>query len=118
MDPLRDRLDQLRSEADLLRRRGLEREARLTESIVEEVQAALREWHHQELTVAEAAVESGYSEKSLRRMVRDGKIPDSRPSGSEGRIQIQRRHLPRKPGSERTSSTEAVQRHVARVRGS
>lgn len=117
MSPFEELVARLRREAELLRRRGLEREARLEESIAEDVEAALRDWRHEELTVAEAADESGYSPKTLRRMVREGRIPDSRPEGSKGKIRVRRRDLPRKPGAERNQVREAVQRHVEQSRG-
>lgn len=117
-DPLADLAAGLREEAALFRRRGLEREARLEESIAEDVEAAVRDYRREELTVAEAAAESGYSEKSLRRMVREGRIPDRRPSGSQGgAIRIRRRDLPRKPGAERDAVSDAVARHVDRAGG-
>lgn len=118
MDPLEALTTRLREEATLLRRRGLEREARLEESIAEDVEAALREWRHEELTVAQAAEESGYSEKSIRRMVREGRIPDSRPDGSRETIWVRRRDIPRKPGAERNPVSDAVERHVGRASGS
>lgn len=96
--PLEKLVERLRSEAELLRRRGLEREARLEESIAEEVEAAFRDWRQEELTVAEAAGESGYSKERLRELVRERKIPDPRPPDSQGEIRIRRCDLPRKPG--------------------
>lgn len=117
MSPLAKLVERLRREADLLRRRGLEREARLEESIAEDVEAALREHRHEELTVAEASEESGYAPKTLRRMVRENRIPDARPEGSEGEIRVRRRDLPRKPGAEREPVREAVARHVERAGG-
>lgn len=115
MDPLAALTAKLRDEAELMRQRGLEREARLEESIVEEIETALRAWQHEELTVQEAAEESGYSPKTLRRMVRKGRIPDSRPDASQAEIRIRRRDLPRKPGGERDPVRDAVERHVQRA---
>lgn len=113
MSPLDDLLARLRREAALFRRRGLEREARLQESVAEDVEAALRDWRHEELTVAEASEESGFAEKTLRRMVREGRLPDSRPDGSRAEIRVRRCDLPRKPGAERDDAVrEAVRRHV------
>ena len=116
-DPLERLVARLQEEAELLRRRGLEREADLEESIAEDVEAALRDWRHEELSVAEASEESGYSEKTLRRMVRQGRIHDSRTPGSREEIRIRRRDLPRKPGAERDPVEDAVSRHVERVVG-
>ena len=120
MDPLavlRELAETWQQEAELLRHRGAPRQAKALESAADELENRLREWRHEELTVQEAAEESGYSPKTLRRMVREGRIPDSRPDGSRSEIRIRRRDLPRKPGSERDPVTEAVDRHVQRVTG-
>lgn len=74
-----------------------------------ELETALRQWRNEALTVAEAAAESGYSEETLRELVRDGPIPDSRPPASQGRITIKRKHLPRKPPEAESRDLEAVE---------
>lgn len=101
MDPLAELATSLREEAALLRRRGLEREARLEESIADDLEVALRAHLQEELTLREAAVESGYSVRRLREMVREGKIPDNRPDGGQGEIRVRRCDLPRKPAADR-----------------
>lgn len=101
----------------MLRRRGLEREATLEDSIVDEVESALRAHAQQELDLQEAATESGYSKKRLRELVREGKIPDIRPEGSSGPIRVRRCDLPRKPGADR-EQLSPVDRLEARLRGS
>jgi hypothetical protein len=83
----------------VLRRRGAVVQADVLESVAEDFDRRLVEWENQELTVAEAAAESGYSEEHLRELVRAGRLPDNRPPGSEGRILIRRCDLPRKPTS-------------------
>lgn len=94
-----------RSDADLLRRYGDERGATVCELHAGGLEVAWREWELEELSVAQAAAESGYSEDHLRQLVRDGKLPDNRPPGSQGEIRIPRRDLPRKPpGQRRTVS--------------
>ena len=60
-----------------------------------ELEDAIQSHHLEELTVQEAAIESGYSEWHLRDLVRSGGIPAQR-NGS--RWLIQRRHLPQRPG--------------------
>ena len=47
------------------------------------------------LTLQEAAVESGYSHRHLRRIMENGTIPNS---GSPESPRLIRSHLPRKPG--------------------
>lgn len=112
---LADLVKQLRGEVELLRRRGLEREARLEESIAEDVELALRDYAYEELPLREAAAESGYSVKRLRELVHEGKIPDGRPDGTQGEIRIRRCDLPRKPASHREPSP--VDLLELRVRG-
>lgn len=98
--PLADLTERLRRDADLFRRRGVDREADLLESVAEEVEATVCDYLHAELTVAKASEESGFAEKTTRPMVR-GRIPDSRSEGSEGEIRVWRRDLPRKPAGDR-----------------
>jgi excisionase family DNA binding protein len=86
-----------REEAAVLRRRHAGIQAEVLEGVAGDLEDRLREWVSQELSIAEAAHESGYSEDHLRELVRNGRLPDHRPSGSEGRIHIRRCDLPRKP---------------------
>lgn len=115
--PLEELVARLREEAEMLRRRGLKREAKLEDSIVEEIESALRAHAQEELDLHEAAAESGYSRKRLRELVREGKIPDVRPDGSAGTIRIRRCDLPRKPGSDR-EQLSPVDRLETRLRES
>jgi hypothetical protein len=82
----------------VLRAWGASEQAEVLERIATEIESAWSAYWMEQLTVAEAAVESGYSPDYLRELVRDGSIPDRRPPGDCGRIRIQRRHLPRKCG--------------------
>lgn len=118
MDPVADLLARWREDAEVLRRHGRDDQADRLERRADEVERALRDRRHQELTVAEAAAESGFAEKTLRRMVREGRVPDPRPDGSRAEIRIRRADLPRKPGGGRDDVSEAVARHVGRVRSS
>ncbi len=69
--------------------------ASILRAVASELQDAIQSHHLEELTVQEAAVESGYSEWHLRELVRNSVIPAQR-NGSRWRIQ--RRHLPQRPG--------------------
>lgn len=89
-------------EADLLRRRGLEREATMEESLAEELREAVAEWKLEALTVAEASSETGYSESHLRALLSEGKLENV---GREGAPRLRRGDLPAKPGSNGTGST-------------
>ncbi len=72
--------------------------ARALEWAARQVESALQEKGDQLLSLREAAAVSGYAEDHLARMVRQGKIPDLRPPGYQGRIVIRLRDLPIKPG--------------------
>ncbi|MBI4540477.1 MAG: helix-turn-helix domain-containing protein [Gemmatimonadetes bacterium] len=88
-----------RQEAAILRRRGAVGHAHALESCAADLEERLRRWGLEELTVPQAAAESGYTQDHIRELVREGKIPDARPEGSAGRIHIRRSDLPRKPPS-------------------
>ena len=61
----------------------------------QELETALNEWQSEELRIAEAAVESGYSKEHLRRCVRDGSIPNA---GKPNAPRIRRGDVPKKTG--------------------
>lgn len=61
-----------------------------------ELDEALREAADAELTLDEAASESGYSKRRLREMVAAGGLPNA---GRKGAPRIRRGDLPRKPRS-------------------
>lgn len=82
---------------------------KLYRKVARELEAAVREHQNEELTVAEAAEESGYHEDTLREYVREGRIPDARPPGSQGRIKIKRKHLPRKPPEAESRDHDVVE---------
>lgn len=96
LDSLLELAAEWRAEAVVLRRRAATVQAELLEGVAQDLEHRLGEWTTQPLTVNEAAAESGYSEDHLRDLVRSGRLPDNRPPGSEGRIQIRRCDLPRK----------------------
>ena len=93
---LEDLAQRWRTDADVLRRRGAPTQADVLESCTAELVEELRSWGNKELTIFEAAEESGYSEDHLRDLVRSGRLPDNRAPGSEGRILVRRSDLPRK----------------------
>ena len=97
MAPLDSLVQQWRSEAQMLRKRGGQRQAVLLESCAEELERERDTWLQEELSVAEAAKESGYSEESLRRMARDGRLPCERGTGAKSRIRLRRGDLPKRP---------------------
>lgn len=96
--PVHERAAQWRYEAKVLRAHGLEDRAETNERHAQEMERAFRDWWQQKLSIPEAKKWSGYSAERLRALVREGRIPDRRPNGSQGEIQIRRGDLPRKPG--------------------
>ena len=60
-----------------------------------EVESALRGHGLEALTLRAAAPECGYSVDHLRRLIRDGTIPNA---GSDREYRILRRDIPKKPG--------------------
>lgn len=114
-DPVRATLARWREDADVLERRGHARTAETLRDCAEEIEYALRREARQRVTIAEAARLTGYSEKSLRRMVRNGKLPDLRPEGSEGPILLPLSALPRKPSVNGSDGSDAVTRHLAKL---
>lgn len=68
--------------------------ARAFETAAEELEDAVRDAQDQELTLSEAARESGYSKRRLRELITSGKVPQA---GRKGAPRIKRADLPRKP---------------------
>ena len=62
-----------------------------------ELDAALRETADAELTLDEAAADSGYSKRRLREMIASGTLPNA---GRKGAPRLRRGDLPRKPRSD------------------
>lgn len=107
-NPLERRATEWREDAERLRRYGCDRLADACERHADQLEDAFAEYWREELTVAEAAEETGYSEDWLREMVREGRIPDNRPPGSQGPIRIERRALPRKPSGTESPDLDVV----------
>lgn len=99
-DPLDALLARWREDAKTLRRRGAEDRAALMEDLAEEAERRFEDWWTEEVGVEEAAAWSGYSRERIRELVREGLIPDRRPSGRAGRggeVRVRRCDLPRHP---------------------
>jgi len=67
---------------------------------VAELREAVRAWHEEVLTLAQAALESGYTEDHLRHLVSDGEIANA---GRKGSPRIRRRELPIKKKRQRAA---------------
>jgi hypothetical protein len=67
------------------------------ERIAQDLEEEFRAWWLAELTVNEAAEESGYSEERLREMARAGTIPHRKGEGDKGHVMIARKDLTKRP---------------------
>ncbi len=94
--------------AGLLLRYGAAEAAATCAAVADELERAFAVWWNEELGVAEAAGESGYSEDRLRQLVRQGRIPDQRAPGSQGEIRVRRSDLPRRPPSRVRDPADAL----------
>lgn len=96
MDPVDTLAESFRETAKYLREHAASEQAACAwEKAAEKLESVLGEARTETLTLGEAEAESGYSRSHLRRLIRDGVVPNA---GSENRPQILRRNLPRKPG--------------------
>jgi hypothetical protein len=84
-----------RDRATLFRLHGAEAQAATLDATAAELEATLTASFDELLPIGVAASESGYSCSQIRRMLREGKIPNA---GDPGSPRIRRADLPRKPG--------------------
>ena len=104
-----DRLiSQWRDEAETLRRRGVAVHATLLESCADELERELDRWENELLSIKEAAAESGYSEETLRRKARSGKLPAERSSGKKTHLKLRCGDLPIKPIRRNAASSSHI----------
>jgi predicted DNA-binding transcriptional regulator AlpA len=83
MNALRNTLIEIRSKAAELRDSfGDEPRARALEWAASQMERAIREDGDERLTLAEAALRSGYSRDHIARLIRDGRLPNAGRSGS------------------------------------
>jgi hypothetical protein len=87
----------LRSKAADLRAYGATDPAQTCDRNAQDLEESFQAWWLAELTVSEAAKESGYSEERLREMARTQEIPSRKGEGAKGHLTICRRDLPRRP---------------------
>ena len=97
MDLLRQTVAEIRDKAAEFRDDfGDEARARALEWAAARLDAALDDFSNQQLTLAQAARESGYSPEHLGRWIRLGKIPNA---GRPNAPRIRRGDVPHKPGA-------------------
>jgi hypothetical protein len=89
--PLLELAQRWRGEAGLLRRYGLESGAVMLEAHAADLETALRDQANEELTLSQAAAESGKSERRLRELLADGRLPNA---GRKYAPRIRRADLP------------------------
>jgi hypothetical protein len=103
-----------RAQAEGLRQFGADAQAKAVDRCANHLEEAFRQTEAEQLTLQDAAEESGYSADHLGRLVREGKIPNAgRPSAPR----ISRRDLPIKasprvaslPQHNRSSDTDNAQ---------
>jgi len=90
-----------RARAEELRRYGAEPQAVTLEATAAELEASIRAMDGEELTLQEAALESGYSERRLRELLASGEVPQA---GRKGRPRIRRADLPKRAGAARDAT--------------
>ena len=102
------------ADAEVLGRRGDARGPALLRQCAAELREAVRADQNQELTLAEAALESGYSEDYLRHEVAADRIPNA---GRKGSPRIRRADLPRRRngGGRTVTSPEAAAAKILRT---
>ena len=91
---VRDLEAKWRAKAKLLHESGAESHATLQNKNIEELLEAICSSMEAPLTIAEAALESGYSPDHLRRQVREGRYPNA---GKKGKPMIMRLDLVKGP---------------------
>ncbi len=90
IDRLRELAEGWRADAVVLRKRGATAQAEALESCVADHEQVLNDWHTEQLTLAQAAEESGYSYSALQQM-------KNLNVGTSGAPRLRRCDLPRKP---------------------
>ena len=115
MSAMQDLVTRWRSEADTVERCGHESTGKLIRRMTGELEEALRDDQDETLTLAEAALESGYSVEHLRKLLANDVIPNA---GAKGRPRICRRDLPARPvtGNRQIGSPEDDARDFLRER--
>src|SRR5947208_11895536 len=103
-------------ETDTLRENGAEQAAAARVALLRKLVAAAEIYLDTELDAAEAAVETGRCEETIRRAVRDGTIPDRR-ANLKGRHRVRRGDLHKLAVPEAPSyDPDADAQDIARLR--
>lgn len=84
----------------------------------EELEAVVRQWINEPLSIKRASDETGFSAEHLRRLACDGQLPVERNGGPKSRMTVRRGDLPRKrgrPSAEHVDSVDEDARRIARA---
>jgi hypothetical protein len=98
-----------RAQADDYARDGATAQAAVLRRVADELDAGWRAWREAELTLTEAATESGYSTDRLRELVVEGRLPGA---GTPGDLRLRRADLPRRPAPAAGGVVEALAAQV------
>jgi hypothetical protein len=82
LDPFRALAAGWRKEAAMLERLGLAREARMVQTFASDLEQRLREWELQELTLEQAAGETGLKYDTVQRKIASGELPNAGRKGA------------------------------------
>src|SRR5437867_7920081 len=103
-------------ETDTLRDNGAEQAAAARVALLRKLIAAAQIYFDTELDAAEAALETGRCEETIRRAVRDGTVPDRR-ANPKGRHRVRRGDLQKLAAPEiRPYDPDADAQDIARLR--
>lgn len=94
MDVFQSLIARWREDSATLHLYGDERGAHVCQLHAEQVEAAVRKWREEVLTLRQAAEESGYSEDRLGKLISKGEIPNA---GRKHAPRLRRADLPLKP---------------------
>ena len=95
IEPLDALVEEWRTRSANLQLMGLSQPAAQMEAMAAELEARISEWLEEQLTLDQAAQESGYTYSHLQACVAEGRLPNA---GRPGEPRISRRHLPVKGG--------------------
>ena len=90
-------ISEAQRETDTLRENGADQAAAARSALLTKLLVAAQAWLNEELDAGEAAREQGVSAETIRRAVRDGRLPDRR-ARPQGRHRVRRGDLTRIAG--------------------
>lgn len=108
IERLQSRIEAWRQKAEQFGQHACSQAAATYQVVADELERELSNWENELLSIKEAAVESGYSEETLRRKTRKGELSTERSNGKKSRIKVRRGDLPAKriPRSDSTTASK------------